>query len=85
MVRYETLTEAHAIDDHRVAVTFEGGEKGVFDCSGYFAQPYWRKLRDPVFFGNVYVDYGHLTWPGDIDISPIEVWQDTVRERTAVK
>ena len=79
MVKDETLNAARVIDDHRVAVTFEGGQKAVFDCAPYFKQPYWRKLSDPEFFRTVYVDYGHLTWPGDIDISPIEVWQDAVR------
>lgn len=80
MLEYETLKSACVIDDHRVAVVFEGGGKGVFDCAPYFRQSYWKKLSDPVFFKNAYVEYGHLTWPGDIDISPIEVWQDAKRE-----
>jgi len=79
VIQYQTLKAAHAIDDHRVAVTFDGGGKGVFDCAPYFGQSYWQKLNDPVFFRRAYVEYGHLTWPGDIDISPLEVWQDTVR------
>lgn len=79
MVKYETLSAAKAIDDHRVAVVFEGGQKAVFDCTPYFSQLYWRKLNDPEFFKTAYVEYGHLTWPGDIDVSPIEVWQDAVR------
>lgn len=73
------LTDAKAIDDHRVFVTFEGGQTGVFDCSGYFEKPYWRKLSNPAFFKCVYVSYGTLTWPDDIDIEPEEVWEDTVR------
>ena len=79
MIKYETLAAAKAIDDHRLAVTFENGTQGVFDCAPYFNQPYWKKLKDPAFFRGVYVDYGHLTWPGDIDISPLEVWTDTIR------
>ena len=80
MIKYETLKEARAIDDHRVAVVFDGGSTGVFDCAPYFCQSYWKKLNDPIFFRSAYVEYGHLTWPGDIDISPIEVWQDAKRE-----
>ena len=30
---YEMLTDAKAIDDHRVFVTFEGGQTGVFVCN----------------------------------------------------
>jgi len=81
MVEYETLKSARAIDDHRVAVVFDGGSEGVFDCAPYFGHSYWKKLNDPAFFKSAYVEYGHLTWPGDIDISPIEVWQDARREK----
>jgi len=80
MLKYQTLKEAHVLDDSRVEVVFDNGEKGVFDCAPYFGQSYWRRLGDPAFFRQAYVEYGHLTWPGDIDISPIEVWQDAKRE-----
>jgi len=80
MIKYETVKAATVIDDHRVVVTFDGGSTGVFDCAPYFKQSYWKKLNDAAFFKSAYVEYGHLTWPGDIDISPIEVWQDAKRE-----
>jgi len=79
MVRYQTLKDVHVLDDSRVAVVFDNGEKGVLDCSLYFSQSYWKRLGDPAFFRQAYVESGHLTWPGDIDISPIEVWQDAIR------
>lgn len=79
MKKYETVQELNVLDDHRVFVVFDDGTKGVFDCKGYFSQPYWRKLANPEFFRSAYVEFGHLTWPGDIDISPIEVWEDAVR------
>ena len=83
MIEYETLKEVRVIDNHRVAVVFDGGSTGVFDCAPYFNQSYWKKLSDPAFFKSAYVEYGHLTWPGDIDISPLEVWQDAKRENVA--
>ena len=79
MVEYETLKAAKVIDDHRVEVIFDDGSKGVLDCEPYFSQSYWRPLKDPALFRSAYVEYGHLTWPGDIDISPLEVWQDAKR------
>ena len=82
MTHYETLRDAQALDDHRVAVTFDSGTKAVFDCSGYFGRSYWKKLSDPVFFKSAHVEYGHLTWPGDIDISPLEVWEDVRHNAT---
>ena len=79
MIRYQTLSDATAIDHHRVQVTFDDGQKAILDCQPYFSQSYWRKLNDPAFFKMAHVEYGHLTWPGDIDISPLEVWQDAER------
>lgn len=32
--------------------------------------PVFRRLRNPGFFGLARVDYGTVTWPGDIDTPP---------------
>lgn len=80
MKEYELLKEAKAIDSHRVAVVFENGDKGVFDCAPYFDMGYYKPLTDPAVFKCVRVSYGWLNWPGDIDIGADDVWEGTVRE-----
>ena len=79
MVHYETLKEAKAIDSHLVAVTFENGQRGVFDCAPYMRDNYWALLRNPAFFRQVRADCGMLCWPNDIDIAPEDVWEDAQR------
>lgn len=79
MKQYELIREAKAIDDHRVAVVFDNGEEGVFDCAAYMEDAYWRRLKSPAFFRRVKVECGTLCWPGDIDIDPEEVWEGAVR------
>ena len=75
---FETLKEAKAIDDHRVAVVFRKGRKGVFDCAPYFGMGYYRKLNDPKFFKSAFVSCGDLAWPGDIDIGADDVWDEAI-------
>ena len=76
---YEMLKDAIALDDHRVAVTFEDGTKGVFDCKPYFGMGYYKPLKDPAVFKCVRVSLGWLNWPGDIDIVADDVWDEAVR------
>ena len=78
MKYFETLKEAKAIDDHRVAVTFSKGRNGVFDCRPYFGIGYYRKLNDPAFFTCAFVSCGDLAWPGDIDIGADDVWDEAI-------
>ena len=78
MKYFETLKEAKVLDDHRVAVTFAKGRKGVFDCRPYFGVGYYSKLNDPAFFKCAFVSCGDLAWPGDIDIGCDDVWDETM-------
>lgn len=78
MKYFDTLKEATAIDDHRVAVVFREGRKAVFDCRPYFGMGYYKKLNDPTFFKCVFVSCGDLAWPGDIDIGADDVWDEAM-------
>ena len=79
MKQYELIREAKVIDDHRVAVVFDNGVSGVFDCAPYVEDAYWRRLKSPAFFRRVKVECGTLCWPDDIDIDPEEIWEGAVR------
>jgi len=76
MKYFDTLKEATALDDHRVAVVFREGRKAVFDCRPYFGLGYYKKLNNPTFFKCVFVSCGDLAWPGDIDIGADDVWDE---------
>jgi len=61
------------ISPGKIEVVFNDGVQGVADLSelirseraGVFAT-----LRDSKIFDQAYVDYGAVTWPGDIDLAP---------------
>ena len=84
MNAYPLIKDATAIDDHRVAVAFEDGTTGVFDCRPYFDTVYYRPLNNPAVFKCVRVSYGWLNWPGDIDIGADDVWNEAVLTAPAI-
>ncbi len=51
-------------------LTFTSGEQRRFDMRPYLHYPVFRRLENPGFFALARVDYGTVTWPGDIDIAP---------------
>nr|VFK23303.1 MAG: Protein of unknown function (DUF2442) [Candidatus Kentron sp. MB]VFK28430.1 MAG: Protein of unknown function (DUF2442) [Candidatus Kentron sp. MB]VFK74250.1 MAG: Protein of unknown function (DUF2442) [Candidatus Kentron sp. MB] len=56
--------------DYGLLVTFSNGENRHFDMWPYLHYPVFRKLENPGFFALASVDYGTVTWPGEIDIAP---------------
>ena len=76
---YESVTDAIPCGGCKVAGRFRKGECGVFEWAKYLSDPFWASLRDQSVFSKVRVDCGTLSWPGDIDIAPEEVWADAVR------
>ena len=56
--------------DFQLIVTFNSGEQRSFDMRPYLNYAVFRRLENPGFFSLARVDYGTVTWPGDIDIAP---------------
>ena len=54
----------------KLLLLFNNGEKRIFDMKPYFQYPVLHRLENAAFFSLARVDYGTVTWPGDIDIAP---------------
>ena len=67
------VTAVQALPFFKLRVYFVDGTQGIIDLSdqvhasnaGVFAA-----LADPVLFGQVFVEHGAVTWPGEIDLAP---------------
>ncbi len=67
------MATVEALPAFRLKVSFLDGTEGTVDMSarvrsadaGVFAV-----LADPERFAEVFVDYGVVTWPGEIDLAP---------------
>jgi hypothetical protein len=65
-----TVSSVMVEPDFHLALTFSNHERRRFDMRPYLHLPVYRPLENPGFFALARVDYGTVTWPGDIDIAP---------------
>ncbi|RDS84716.1 DUF2442 domain-containing protein [Dyella monticola] len=58
---------------YRLDVRFRDGTSGIVDMAALVnsdSAGVFAFLRDPSVFQAAYVEFGALTWPGDIDLAP---------------
>lgn len=55
---------------YRLLLTFENGEKRLFDMAPYMDKKPFVQLKGSPFFARATVDHGTVVWPGNIDIAP---------------
>ena len=72
------VAAVEALSNYRLALTFNTGERRCFDMRLYLRYPVFRRLEQPAFFGLARVDYGTVTWPGEIDIAPETLYERSV-------
>lgn len=75
LLRQITAVEAEA--GYRLKVEFDTGEKGVFDMTPYLRYPCYRRLNDPGYFSLAMPGRGTVVWPGDEDVSPEALWEQS--------
>jgi hypothetical protein len=63
------VTSVRALDDHRLAVVFENGERRVFDIRPYLGLGVFARLKAPPVFRAARVVAGSVEWPGEVDLS----------------
>jgi len=67
------VTAVEALPGFRLLVEFADGLKGMVDLSSLVHSPkagVFAALADPLLFAQVQLDYGAVTWPGELDLAP---------------
>jgi len=67
------LTDVVPLPGFRLAVRFVDGTAGFVDLSARVASTksgVFAALRNPAVFSEVFIAYGAVAWPGDIDLAP---------------
>jgi hypothetical protein len=70
---YRGVVEVKCLEDFQLALAFDDGKSGVFDCKPLLAKGgVFSRLRDPEVFRRVKVnrELGVVTWDDEIDIAP---------------
>ena len=67
------VTAVEALPGFRLRVAFADGLTGTVDLSRLVRSPkagVFAALADPSLFAQVKLDYGAVTWPGELDLAP---------------
>jgi len=73
------VASVEALPDYRLRVRFLDGLEGIADLSRLVFSPeagVFAALSDAALFGQVYLDYGAVTWPGEIDLAPDAMYRE---------
>lgn len=63
---------------HKLVLVFNTGEKKLFDMTPYLAFSVYKRLQNAGFFSLAHVDYGTVVWPGDVDIAPETLYEESI-------
>jgi hypothetical protein len=63
------VTRAYPLDDYRLDLVFENGERRIFDVKPYFHRGIFSRLQNKATFQAVRVVAGSVEWPGGLDLS----------------
>lgn len=64
--------------DFQIDLEYENGERRRFDMRPLLEMKPWSRIAAPALFCRVTVNYGTVVWPGDIDIAPETLYDDSV-------
>jgi hypothetical protein len=77
------VTAVQALPGFRLRVAFADGLSGEVDMSGMVHSPragVFGKLTDAALFAQVRLEYGAVTWPGELDLAP-DAMHEAIRQR----
>lgn len=67
------VATVEALPGFRLRVRFMDGTEGTVDLTALIHSPsagVFSILVDPELFAQVHIEYGAVTWPGEIDLAP---------------
>ncbi|WP_183346582.1 DUF2442 domain-containing protein [Geomonas paludis] len=64
--------------DFRLDLFYANGEQRRFDMRPLLKMKPWNRVAAPEVFNMVRAEYGTVVWPGEIDIAPETLYDDSV-------
>jgi hypothetical protein len=73
------------MENYKLRITLSDNRKGMFDVSPYLDRGVFKELKDPKNFRRVYLAYGTVVWPHELDIAPETIEMELQPEPAANK
>ena len=67
---YAGITEVLATDDHKLLLTFDNGERRLFDIAPYLSIGRFAELRSIEAFQKIGVSFDTVEWENGLDLDP---------------
>ncbi|MDX1253089.1 MAG: DUF2442 domain-containing protein [Gammaproteobacteria bacterium] len=62
---------------------YANGESRLFDARPYLERGVFTRLKDETLFAQARIEFGTVTWPGELDIAPETLYLRSVLQETA--
>ena len=67
---YLSVIEVEPNKDKKLLLTFENGEKRIFDMKEYLEYGVFQELKDESIFNSVHIAFDSIEWANGIDFDP---------------
>jgi len=67
---YLAIVDVEPLQDYQLLLTFENGEKRIFDMKPYLNKGIFKELKDENVFRSVRVSFDSIEWSNQADIAP---------------
>ena len=72
------VISVRVLPEFQLDLVFKNGERRKFDMRPQLLMKPWSRVATPLLFDRVRVDYGTVVWPGEIDVAPETLYDDSI-------
>jgi len=75
---YRTVRAVEAADEYRLLLSFDNGERRMFDVKPLLSVGRFRELASPAVFRKVKVSFDTIEWENGLDLDPEYLYRGSV-------
>ena len=75
---YLSVTDVQPVEDYKLILTLENGEKKIFDISKYLEIGKFKELKNKEVFNSVKVSFDSIEWSNFLDLDPELLYKGSV-------